>query len=38
MERLQMCKGRSGDDFEDGDDERGFRNTAGAFSPFMMIR
>lgn len=27
MERLQMCKGRSGDDFEDGDDERGFRNT-----------
>lgn len=26
MERLQMCKGRSDDDFEDGDDERGFRN------------
>lgn len=38
MERLQMCKGRSDDDFEDGDDERAFVTFAGAFSPFMMIR
>lgn len=38
MEGLQMCKGRSDDDFVDGMMRGALVTAVGAFSPFMVIR